>query len=228
MVAAALGPAGCATGPSASATKDAHYVFVYLKTGPDSAKKTREERDEIFKGHMANMQRLADAGKLMIAGPFSQPRDKSWRGVFVFDVSTVEEAESLTATDPGVMAGVFVAEAHAVTGSPTLRMTSELEKQMLAEQGDKKRVPGEPPPNIRPYVMLTAEDASRADAALTKGGWAKKIVYRLDMSGSTRGIFVLDARATDEVASSISASDAGPIGLDGWYSTVSLMKLPRP
>lgn len=218
---------GCASSSAASQSHQAKYVFVYLKTGPESANKTREQRDEIFKGHMSNMQRLADEGKLIIAGPFSQPRDKAWRGVFLFDVATVDEAKALTATDPGVIAGVFVADAHAVTGSPSLRLTASLEKQLKATQGDKKPAPGEPPPNIRAYVMLTASDAARAAKAIAQSTLAGKVIYNVRFADSAGGIFVLDAKSTDEIAPVLSEKDAGPFGLDGWYSTVSLTKLPR-
>lgn len=218
---------GCASSSATSQSHQAKYVFVYLKTGPESANKTREQRDEIFKGHMSNMQRLADEGKLIIAGPFSKPRDKAWRGVFLFDVATVEEAKALTATDPGVIAGVFVADAHAVTGSPSLRLTASLEKQLKATQSDKKPAPGEPPPNIRAYVMLTASDAALAAKAIAQSTLAGKVIYNVRFADSAGGIFVLDAKSPDEIAPVLSEKDAGPFGLDGWYSTISLTKLPR-
>lgn len=218
---------GCATHASGTGVQDAKYVFVYLKTGPESSNKTREQRDEIFKGHMENMQRLANEGKLMIAGPFSQPRDKAWRGIFLFDVVTVDEARALTASDPGVIAGVFVAEAHGVTGASSLRKAAVLEKQLLAEQGDKKPAPGEPPPNIRPYVMLTASDAARAAKAVAKSTLAGNVVYSVRFTDSAGGVLVLDAKSTEEVAQVLHEPEPGAFGLDGWYSTVSLMKLPR-
>ncbi|MBI3758189.1 MAG: hypothetical protein HY269_00335, partial [Deltaproteobacteria bacterium] len=56
--------AGCST------RADASYVLVYLKTGPQNANKSAEERQKIFQGHMDNIHRLADEKKLIIAGPF--------------------------------------------------------------------------------------------------------------------------------------------------------------
>jgi uncharacterized protein YciI len=231
IVAALLAACGWLSGCSATSTSsginEAKYVLVYLKTGPESANKTREQSAEVFKGHMANMKRLADEGKLVIAGPFSKPRDKAWRGIFLFDVATVEEAQALTATDPGVIAGVFVAEAHGVIGAASLRKTSEFDRQLLAAQGEKTPAPGEPPPNIRPYVMLTASDAARASKALAHSALADKVIYSVRFTDASGGVFVLDAKTVDEVLPSVSEKDAGPFGLDGWYSTASLMKLPR-
>jgi hypothetical protein len=55
-----------------------NYVLVILKTGPTRVP-DGPARDEVFKGHMANIQRLADAGKLVVAGPFGGKSD--WRGL---------------------------------------------------------------------------------------------------------------------------------------------------
>jgi hypothetical protein len=45
------------------------YTFVILKTG---SKKITDKKvlDSLFIGHMANIKRLADMGKLIVAGPF--------------------------------------------------------------------------------------------------------------------------------------------------------------
>ena len=45
------------------------YVLVILKTGPTRVP-DGEERDAMFRGHFANMQRLSKEGKLALAGPF--------------------------------------------------------------------------------------------------------------------------------------------------------------
>ena len=81
------------------------YVFCILKTGSNTTA-TPEELTTYFKGHMENIQRLAKEGKLAIAGPFGK-NDKNYRGVFVFNVSTVEEAKTLIDTDPAVVAKIF-------------------------------------------------------------------------------------------------------------------------
>ena len=83
-----------------------HYVLVILKTGPKDATIKGKERDDIFAGHFANIGRLADEGKLAIAGPFGK-NDIQYRGLFIFNVETVEEAQKLTETDPAVKAGIF-------------------------------------------------------------------------------------------------------------------------
>ena len=74
------------------------YVMVILKTGP-TPKPRGPERDAMFKGHFANIQRLAEAGKLVLAGPFDGV--DGWRGMFVFAVKDIDEAKQLTSTESG-------------------------------------------------------------------------------------------------------------------------------
>lgn len=175
----------------------ADYTLVYLKTGPkggraekygeaDKSPLSAEEQGAAFQGHMANIQRLAGEGKLLIAGPFEEPRDKSWRGIFVLSAASVETARKWVQTDPAVAAGIFVAEIYPMRGSPALQRTGELERGMLAEQQQKedeeklKPESGGPPPNLRKYVMITvpakALEETTGDKGTVKmvgagGGW---------------------------------------------------------
>ena len=84
------------------------YVFCILKTGSNTTA-TKEERSKYFEGHMANINRLAKEGKLVVAGPFEK-NDRNYRGIFIFNVSTIEEALALVETDPAVKAKIFEAE----------------------------------------------------------------------------------------------------------------------
>ena len=84
------------------------YFFVMIKTGPkqdfDSTQKA-----ELFKGHMANINRLYYDGIIKVAGPFEK-NDLKWRGIFVFDCKTKEEAEKIAQTDPAIAAGLFAVD----------------------------------------------------------------------------------------------------------------------
>lgn len=103
------------------------YVMVILKTGP-SPKPKGPERDEMFKGHFANIQRLADAGKLVLAGPFDGV--DGWRGMFIFAVKDVDEAKQLTATDPVIASGEMIAEYHRYYGSAALVQVNEVHRRI--------------------------------------------------------------------------------------------------
>jgi uncharacterized protein YciI len=98
------------------------YVFVLLKTGPNKMP-AGAERDAMFKGHFANMKRLSDEGKLVLAGPYDGV--DGWRGMFVFAVPTIAEAIQLTETDPVLVSGEMVAEYHAYYGSAALMLVRE-------------------------------------------------------------------------------------------------------
>lgn len=84
------------------------YVFCILKTGSNTTA-TKEEKTKYFEGHMANINRLAEEGKLVVAGPFMK-NERNYRGIFIFNVKTVEEAQTLVETDPAVKAKIFEVE----------------------------------------------------------------------------------------------------------------------
>lgn len=86
------------------------YYFGLITRGPKSGTGTAEEREKIQAAHMANINRLAAAGKLLVAGPFMDNGD--WRGVFIFKCASLEEAKALAASDPSVQAGRLVVEIH--------------------------------------------------------------------------------------------------------------------
>jgi uncharacterized protein YciI len=86
------------------------YVFGVLVRGPKWTPEVTEETKRIQAGHMENIKRLSDAGKLVLAGPFEGGGDR--RGVFIFKVNTLAEAQALTDTDPAVIAGRLRIELH--------------------------------------------------------------------------------------------------------------------
>jgi uncharacterized protein YciI len=106
-----------------------NYVMVIIKTGPNDATIKGKKRDEIFGGHMANIARLADEGKLAVAGPFGK-NDQQFRGLFILNVSDVEEAKKLAETDPAVRAGIFVVDLIPWYGSASLMATNEIHKKI--------------------------------------------------------------------------------------------------
>ena len=77
--------------------------LAFLTRGEKWTPERTPATEEIQKGHMANIGKLAEMKKLVAAGPFGD--NGQLRGIFVFRVASLEEAKVLTATDPAVQAG---------------------------------------------------------------------------------------------------------------------------
>ncbi len=75
----------------------------FLSRGDKWTPEQTPQTEELQKGHMANINRLAQMKKLIVAGPFGD--NTALRGIFVFRVASLDEAKTLAATDPAVMAG---------------------------------------------------------------------------------------------------------------------------
>lgn len=99
------------------------YVLVILRSGPTPVP-AGEERTAMFQGHFANMKRLADDGKLVLAGPLDGIEGR--RGIFVLATADIEEARRLVATDPVIEKGEMVADFHTYYGSAGLMTINEL------------------------------------------------------------------------------------------------------
>ncbi len=103
------------------------YVLVILKTGPKKMA-AGPQRDEMFKGHMANIKRLASEGKLALAGPLDGK--DGWRGLFIIAVSKIEDAKKLVETDPVIKEGEMVAEYHTYYGSAALMQVNDTHRKV--------------------------------------------------------------------------------------------------
>jgi uncharacterized protein YciI len=103
------------------------YVFVILRTGPNKVP-AGQERTDMFAGHMANIQRLANERKLAYAGPLDGVDGA--RGIFILAVDNMDEAKALVATDPVIIKGEMVAEYHMHFGSAGLMMVNQVHSQI--------------------------------------------------------------------------------------------------
>lgn len=94
------------------------FVLVLLKTGTNTAS-DKKTVSELFKGHMDNINRLADQGKLIVAGPMGK-NDKTYRGIFILDVKSIDEARKLVDSDPAVAGKLLDAEFYDWYGGAAL------------------------------------------------------------------------------------------------------------
>ncbi|MCB0582187.1 MAG: hypothetical protein KDD10_23105 [Phaeodactylibacter sp.] len=106
------------------------YVMAFLKAGPTRSQDSLEAA-QLQRAHLDNIRRLAEEGKLVLAGPFMDNGEV--RGIYVFDVRTIEEAEALTATDPSIQAGRLVMELRPWYGSAALPKLNEWHKIIAKE-----------------------------------------------------------------------------------------------
>jgi uncharacterized protein YciI len=108
------------------------YVMAFLKRGP--TKLSGEEAEQLQNAHLKNIIRLADEGKLVVAGPFRD--DGEVRGIFILNAETVEEAKKLTESDPAVQRGTLQFELRPWYGSAALlevnRLHKTIEKKSVA------------------------------------------------------------------------------------------------
>lgn len=84
----------------------------FLKRGPNRKEgdSSTPEVQELQKAHMANINQLAETKKLVMAGPFGGNGDL--RGIFVFRVGSLKEAQDLAATDPMIKIDRLRLELH--------------------------------------------------------------------------------------------------------------------
>ena len=110
------------------------YIMAFLKRGR-SRSQDSTQRAEIQEAHLKNIMRLAAEGKLIVAGPFLD--DKNIRGIFIFNVESIDEAKKLTESDPAVKAGVLEMELHPWYGPAilpeVLKLNRKVEKKSITE-----------------------------------------------------------------------------------------------
>lgn len=86
------------------------YYLRMLKRGPLWTPEETPELERLQAAHLAYGQKLREAGKLVVNGPVIDRGDL--RGVGVFCVSSLREAQELSDGDPSVQAGRLVSELH--------------------------------------------------------------------------------------------------------------------
>lgn len=103
------------------------YVMAFLKAGPNPSADSTEAM-ELQRAHLDNISRMAEEGDLVLAGPFMDRGEI--RGIYIFDVRTVEEARELTETDPAIQAGSLEMELRPWYGSAALMQVNEIHRKI--------------------------------------------------------------------------------------------------
>lgn len=95
-----------------------NYVLVILKTGSNHTA-DKAFIDSCFAGHMTNIHRLVELKKLIVAGPLKK-NENNYRGIFILNTDSEEEAEVLLQTDPAIKEKLLEAELYKWYGSAAL------------------------------------------------------------------------------------------------------------
>jgi uncharacterized protein YciI len=101
------------------------YYVGFLYRGPKWTAEQTAETQALQQAHMANIQKMAQAGKLLLAGPFTDGGDL--RGIYIFSVGSMTEAQELAATDPAVKAGRLRLEFHPWYAAKNITVTAHKE-----------------------------------------------------------------------------------------------------
>jgi len=82
------------------------YYLVILKTGANITS-DKNIINSSFKGHMDNINKLVEEGKLIVAGPLGK-NDKDYRGIFILNnLKDMDEAKELLESDLAVKNGLL-------------------------------------------------------------------------------------------------------------------------
>lgn len=100
--------------------------FVFLDSNPNREELSEGNLSAIMEGHLENIDRLYEAGDLLLAGPID-----GGGGVFVLKANSLSAAEDFLATDPAIKAGRFITSTYEM----------EIEKGFICDQ-------------VKPYEMV--------------------------------------------------------------------------
>jgi uncharacterized protein YciI len=214
---------GAQTQTQTQASQARPYAMTFIKTGPLTSP-TKEQQAEAMQGHFANMQRLAEDGTLLIAGPLAEPKsDPNHRGIFVFDARTIAEGAAMAATDPAGQMGVFVMDNYLLTTDAPLTELTRLEQEYEQRRLADPEIPDEWSGRMfvlasAPYAKALHERVRTADGVLVAGRLTNH-------DGVDRLLLWLDAPNAQLARPMLPEADWT---LHGWYGSPTVAELPGP
>ena len=130
----------------------AEKFFVFLNTNPDRAELPEAEVNEIHAAHRANMDSLAEAKRLLAAGPFH-----GGGGIQVVVATSAEDANELVLTDPAVETARFHTEIFPLSMEvggicPVQEPYEMVEYQFIRYVPVKEAIEAEKPKKLEKYL----------------------------------------------------------------------------
>lgn len=197
------------------------YIWATLRTGP-AQDLAEDVQKKAMAGHFSNMGKLAEEGKLLLAGPLGPPRSEpDHRGIFILNTEDLTEAQAWSGTDPAAKAGIFAISLHRFTTTAPLDLVLKWEREAQAAREADPEIPNEW--QGRPYRLATSPELKTLDPA-------PSVLFQGQLkgfgpSGSTVWLVALDA-SDDQDARALLPDDR-EWTLHGWYSGVVLEQLSR-
>jgi uncharacterized protein YciI len=95
-----------------------NYMLVVLKTGSNTTS-DKTFINQCFRGHLDNITQLVKGGKMVLAGPLGK-NEEGYRGIFILNVASADEAALILQTDPAIKEGLLDFELYPWYGSAAL------------------------------------------------------------------------------------------------------------
>lgn len=201
------------------------WSWVWILTGPRDQEVQGEARQAAFTGHFANIGRMAEAGELLLAGPFGEPRLRSdHRGMFLLATDDSERAREIAETDPTAEAGVFVFEIELFVSADALERIGPMHAAAVEASGV-----ADPPAGFhaRPYVLLSGWPARAAELAIDPDDAQVLFAGRLGTHTNERALYCFDAQTAEEVWARLRAlpTDEVEWRVMPWFASEEIAKL---
>lgn len=199
--------------------------WVWIRTGEQAGEVQGAVLQEAMVGHFANMERLADAGRLYAAGPLFEPRaEPDHRGIFLLAAGSREAAEEIANTDPAARAGVFSLEAQSFRTEDQLERLGPLHEAMLKASGVAN-----PPPGFlcQAYVLISGAPAEIARQEVEASDLAVCFAGTLGDGDQRRQVYCLDLREVSALPEELPGGDAVDWRIMPWYSTEQVARLRK-
>lgn len=108
------------------------YILAILKTGTYQTT-DKAILDSLFRGHMDNINRLAETGQLIVAGPLGK-NERQFRGIFILNTTSIEEAAKLLENDTAISSKLLDVEYFPWYGSAALPAYLPVHKKIEKQQ----------------------------------------------------------------------------------------------
>jgi uncharacterized protein len=192
------------------------YQFGMLTRGPKWTAENTPEIQKIQEGHMANINKMAQAGKLFAAGPILGNGDL--RGIFVFRAASIDEAKALAAEDPAIKAerlkleilpwfgskGIGVRAMEEFKKNPDMKWTMKKYHLAILRRGPQTKHPAAETQKIQLEHLWNIRRMMDEGKMLTAGPFMN--------DGDLRGIFVFNTESAEEAKAWAEADPAVKAG----------------